>query len=152
MAREWRNGTTVDGEGANGVKYVSQDLRQCTRYFLSVSVHHITRGNLPSRLDTIDLRCELASGLPRALEFEGKWHTSGGQVDRIGIDRVVALGGGKAQNERGKQESKRQHVDLVALFNHRVELLMRRADGISDEYDEEKRDVDDDDEDDDDAL
>ena len=69
----------------------------------------------------------LASALPRALEFEGKWHTSGGQVDGIGIDGVV-LGGGKAQNERGKQESKRQHVDLVALFNHGVETLMKWVD------------------------
>ena len=83
-----------------GVQVVSMsDLRQCTRYFLSVTVHRITTGSLRSRLDTIDLRSDLASALPRALEFEGKEHTSGGQVDGIGIDGVVALGGGKAQDE-----------------------------------------------------
>ena len=98
MAREWENGTSDDGEGTND-QWVNKDLRQCTRYFLSAIVHRITRGNLRSRLDTIDLRSELALAFPRALEFEGKQHTSGGQVDGIGIDSVVALGGGKAQKE-----------------------------------------------------
>ena len=38
-----------------------------------------------------------------------------GRINRVGIQGGV-LGGSKAQEERGKEESKGEHVDLVALF------------------------------------
>lgn len=39
------------------------------------------------------------------------------QIDLAGIESGVTLGGGKGQDERGKQESEEQHIDLVALFS-----------------------------------
>ena len=38
-----------------------------------------------------------------------------GRIDGVGIQGRV-LGGGKAQEEGDKEESKGEHVDLVALF------------------------------------
>lgn len=54
----------------------------------------------------------------------------GAQIDGVDIESGVALRGGKAQDERGKEESKGQHVDLVALFDQdqRVETLIRVID------------------------
>ena len=42
--------------------------------------------------------------------------TLGSQIDSVGIESGVALGGSKAQEEQGKEDSKGQHVDLAALF------------------------------------
>ena len=52
----------------------------------------------------------------KRIEVEERQQTLGSQIDRVGIESGVALGGGKAQEERGKEESEGQHVDLVALF------------------------------------
>lgn len=38
------------------------------------------------------------------------------QTDEAGIESGIALRSGKAYDERSKQESEGQHVDLVALF------------------------------------
>lgn len=73
-------------------------------------------GNWQSRLDTIDLDCESTLALAITIEPDENKHTLSRQIDRIGIESGVALRGGKAQEERGKQESnKGQHVDLIAL-------------------------------------
>lgn len=87
-------------------------------------VHHIILGSWPSRLDTIDLRFKsVLIGVLNEMRIkveESSEDTLSSQIDRIGIESSVALRGGKAHDERGKQESKRQHVDLL-------------VDGVSDE-------------------
>lgn len=65
------------------------------------------------------------------MEPEKSEQTLGCQIDRAGIEGGVALRGGKAQDERGKQESKGQHVDLIALFHrveHQLETLVKEID------------------------
>ena len=62
-------------------------------------------GSWPSRLGTIDLDCESVLALAITMESDESKHTLGGQIDRVGIESGVALRGGKAQEERGKQEN-----------------------------------------------
>lgn len=83
-------------------------------------VRHITLGSWPSRHCTTDLDCKSASALAMVTAPKECKQTPGGQIDRVGIESGVALRGGKTQDERGKQNSKAQHVDLIALF-HRVD-------------------------------
>ena len=96
-----------------------------------MTVRHIMLGSWPSRLDTIDLEFESVLAMAITMEPEESKQTLCGQIDRVGIESGVALRGGKAQDERGEQESKGQHVDLIALFDridHELETLVRDLD------------------------
>lgn len=55
-------------------------------------------------------------GIVKKSEVRERQRTFGCQIDLAGIESGVALGGGKAQDERGKEEWEEQHVDLVALL------------------------------------